>query len=181
MKFIGNDRAGSAAFRVGSVEQMEGTRFRLCASPLSHACAKGLDVADEFHESQLYLKQFCNSPLCQNPVAGRCRAYPLPRWKEKVHTFNSSSLFRGIRWRLLKKVNCKIGHRNLTCSTDCGAGCGLQAREACPSFSPPESQYRIRRPDKKRRSRRDVPAADQVSVSVFVFRTVRQTLFCCGL
>ena len=117
MKFIGNDRAGSAAFRVGSVEQMEGIRFRLCASPLSHACAKGLDVADEFHESQLYLKQFCNSPLCQNPVAGRCRAYPLPRWKEKVHTFNSSSPFRGFRWRLLKKVNCKIGHRNLTCST----------------------------------------------------------------
>ena len=122
MKFIGNDRAGSAAFRIGSVEQMEGIRFRLCASPLSHACAKGLDVADEFHESQLYLKQFCNSPLCQNPVAGRCRAYPLPRWKEKVHTFNSSSPFRGFRWRLLKKVNCKIGHRNLTCSTDCRGG-----------------------------------------------------------
>ena len=49
MKFIGYVRSGPAAFRVGPVGQMEGIRFHLCASPLFHACAEGLAVADEFH------------------------------------------------------------------------------------------------------------------------------------
>ncbi len=55
VKFIGFVRAGPAAFRVGPVGQMEGNRFHLCASPLFHACAEGLAVADEFHVPQSFL------------------------------------------------------------------------------------------------------------------------------
>ena len=54
VKFIGYVRAGPAAFRVRPVGQMEGIRFHLCASPLFHACAEGLAVADEFHVPQSF-------------------------------------------------------------------------------------------------------------------------------
>ncbi len=54
VKFIGYVRVGPAAFRVGPVGQMEGIRFHLCASPLIHACAEGLTVADEFHVPQSF-------------------------------------------------------------------------------------------------------------------------------
>ena len=54
VKFIGYVRADPAAFRVGPVGQMEGIRFHLCASPLFHACAEGLAVADEFHVPQSF-------------------------------------------------------------------------------------------------------------------------------
>ena len=54
VKFIGYVRAGLAAFRVGPVGVMEGIRFHLCASPLFHACAEGLAVADEFHVPQSF-------------------------------------------------------------------------------------------------------------------------------
>ena len=54
VKFIGYVGASLAAFRVGPVGQMERIRFHLCASPLFHACADGLAVADEFHVPQSF-------------------------------------------------------------------------------------------------------------------------------
>ena len=54
VKFIVYVWASPAAFRVGPVGQMEGNRFHLCASPLFHACAEGLIVADEFHVPQSF-------------------------------------------------------------------------------------------------------------------------------
>ena len=49
VKFIGFTLAVSTGFKKGSMYLMEGIRFHLCASPLFHACAEGLVVADEFH------------------------------------------------------------------------------------------------------------------------------------
>ena len=54
VKFIGFTLAVSTAFKKGSMKLMEGIRFHLCASPLFHACAEGLTVADEFHVQQSF-------------------------------------------------------------------------------------------------------------------------------
>ena len=54
VKFIGFTLAVSTAFKKGSMKLMEGIRFHLCASPLFHACAEGLAVADEFHVPQSF-------------------------------------------------------------------------------------------------------------------------------
>ena len=105
VKFIGYVRAGPAAFRVGPVRQMEGIRFHLCASPLFHACAEGLAVADEFHVPQSFrLAAAMRFQVSRCHIAARLQ----------------------LRLADGKSLLCKAaGYR---------AGCGLRAREACPSF-----------------------------------------------
>ena len=116
VKFIGYVRAGPAAFRVGPVRQMEGIRFHLCASPLFHACAEGLAVADEFHVPQSFrLAAAMRFQVSRCHIAARLQ----------------------LRLADGKSLLCKAaGYR---------AGCGLRAMEACPSFSPREPLSRIRR------------------------------------
>ena len=89
--------------------------------------------------------QFCNPPSRANPVAAHRMAYPLPRWKEKVHTFSGECPHRSFRQRLIEKVNCRTERCNSACSTDYRGGMRTATREACPPSSSREPQCRIRR------------------------------------
>ena len=61
-------------------------------------------------------------------------AHPLPRWKEKVHTFNGERPHRGFRQRLLEKVNCRTACPLTAAMLLHGSRCRTALRKA-PSHS----------------------------------------------